>query len=88
MALGAPPANVLKLVFASTARHVTGGVACGILLSLLLGGMLSKWAEGSVQNPLIFAAATVLLVMTAALAAFIPARWASLVDPMIALRYE
>ena len=67
---------------------MTGGVACGILLSLLLGGMLSKWAEGSVQNPLIFAAATVLLVMTAALAAFIPARWASLVDPMIALRYE
>jgi len=88
MALGATPANVLKLVFASTARHVTGGVVCGILLSLSLGGMLSKWAEGSVQNPLVFAAATVLLVMTAALAAFIPARRAASVDPMIALRYE
>jgi predicted permease len=88
MALGATPANVLKLVFASTARHVTGGVVCGVLLSLSLGGMLSKWAEGSVQNPLVFAAVTVLLVMTAALAAFIPARRAASVDPMIALRYE
>src|SRR5208283_5949572 len=88
MALGATPRRVLKLVFASTARDVIGGVLCGVLLSVFLRGILSKWAEGSLQNPFLFAAATILLVATSALAAFIPARRASSVDPMIALRYE
>jgi len=88
MALGATPGSVLGLVFATTGRDVIGGVVCGILLSLFSSKVLSKWAEGSVQNPLVFAAVTLLMVAAAALAAFIPARRASLVDPMIALRYE
>jgi hypothetical protein len=88
MALGATPRGVLRLVFASTARDVIGGVLCGVLLSIFLSKILSKWAEGSSQSPLLFAAATLLLVATSALAAFIPARRASSVDPMIALRYE
>jgi predicted permease len=88
MALGATPVSVLKLVFASTAREVIGGISCGVVLSLASNKMLAKWAEASTQSPVIFAAATVLLAMTAALAAFIPARRASAVDPMIALRYE
>jgi len=49
---------------------------------------LSKWAEGSAHNPVVFAAVTLLLVVTSALAALIPARRASSVDPMEALRYE
>jgi predicted permease len=88
MALGASPRRVLRLVFASTARDVIGGVLCGVLLSIFLRGVLARWAEGSSQNPFLFAAATLLLVATSALAAFIPARRASSVDPMIALRYE
>jgi ABC-type antimicrobial peptide transport system permease subunit len=88
MALGATPLGVLKLVFASTAREVIGGLLCGVLLSLFLERTLSKFAESSAQNPFLFAAATLLLVMTSALAAFIPARRASAVDPMVALRYE
>jgi len=88
MALGATPVRVVKLVFASTAREVTGGFLCGVLLSVWLGGVLKQWAEGSVQNPLLFAGATLLLATTSALAAFIPARRASSVDPMTALRYE
>jgi ABC-type antimicrobial peptide transport system permease subunit len=79
---------LLQLVFASTAREVTGGLFCGVLLSLLLERTLSKWAEVSAQDPFLFAAATLLLVMTSALAAFIPALRASSVDPMIALRCE
>ena len=88
MALGATPGQVLRIVFASTARNVGGGLACGLLLSLMLGGILSKWAEGSAHNPVIFAAVTLLLVLTSVLAALIPARKAYSVDPMEALRYE
>ncbi len=88
MALGATPVGVLQLVFASTAREVAGGLCCGVILSLLLQRTLSNLAESSAQNPFLFAAATLLLVTTSALAAFIPARRASSVDPMIALRYE
>jgi putative ABC transport system permease protein len=88
MALGAKRRQVLQLVFASTARNVIGGVICGLLLSLTLSKFLSKWAEGSAHDPVLFAAVTLLLVLTAALAALIPARRASSVDPMVALRYE
>ena len=88
MALGATRGHLLQLVFASSARNVIAGLATGILLSIMLSGILSKWAEGSVHHPLVFAAVTLLLVATSALAALIPARRASSVDPMDALRYE
>jgi predicted permease len=88
MALGATRGHVLRLVFRSIARSVGGGLACGLLLSLLSKGLLSQWAEGSASNPIAFAAVTLLLVLTSALAAFLPARRASSVDPMNALRYE
>jgi ABC-type antimicrobial peptide transport system permease subunit len=88
MALGATRGSVVTLVLASTATHVLGGIVCGVVLSLFSGRVLSKWAEGSVHNPLIFTAVTLALIVTAALAAFIPARRASSVDPMAALRYE
>jgi predicted permease len=88
MALGARRGHVLWIVFGSTARNVIGGLACGVLLSLLFSRVLSKWAEGSAHNPLVFAAVTLLLALTSALATLIPARRASSVDPMDALRYE
>jgi ABC-type lipoprotein release transport system permease subunit len=55
---------------------------------LLSAKILSTWAEGSSHNPLLVAAVTLLLIITAALAAFIPARRASSVEPMAALRYD
>ena len=88
MALGATRGQVLQLVFTSSARNVIGGIVCGLLLSLMLSGILAKWAEGSTHNPLLFAAVTLLLVLTSALAALLPAHRASSVDPMDALRYE
>jgi putative ABC transport system permease protein len=88
MALGATRGQVLQLVLTSTARNVVAGLACGVLLSLLLSRILSRWAEGSEHNPQVFVAVMLLLLLTSALAAFIPARRASSVDPMDALRYE
>jgi putative ABC transport system permease protein len=88
MALGATPAGIVRLVFASTAWEVASGLFCGVVLSLLLNGALKKWAEGSSQTPLLVAAAILLLVATSVLAAVIPARRAATVDPMTALRYD
>ena len=88
MALGASRWQVLQLVFATTARNVMGGVVCGLLLSLILSRVLSKFAVGSAHDPLAFAGVTLLLVLISALAALIPTRRASSIDPMEALRYE
>jgi len=74
MALGATRGQVLHLVLRSIAPSVLGGLACGLLLTLLSKDILSKWAEGSVANPLAFAAVTLLLVLTSAAAALLPAR--------------
>ena len=84
MAMGAMLGQVLRLVFTSTARTVIGGV----ILSLALSKFLVRWAEGSVHTPWMFAGVTLLLLVAAVVAAFIPARRASTVDPMNALRYE
>jgi predicted permease len=88
MALGATPARVVRLVFASTAWEVAAGLACGLVLSLSLSGALKKWAEGSSQTPLLIAAAVLLLFATSVLASVIPARRAAAVDPMKALRSD
>ena len=88
MALGAMRGQVLKLVIASIARNVIGGITGGLLLSLGLSRFMSKWVDGSAHTPLFFTAVTLLLVLTSALAAFIPALRASSIDPMEALRYE
>jgi putative ABC transport system permease protein len=88
MALGATRGHVLQLVLRSIARSVGGGLAFGLLLSLLSKDLLSKWADGSTANPIASAAVTLLLVLTSAAAALLPARRASSADPMDALRYE
>ena len=88
MALGATRGQVVQLVLRSILRTVAAGLACGLVLSLISKDILSKWAEGSVTNPWAFATVTLLLMLTSASAALLPARRASSVDPMEALRYE
>jgi predicted permease len=88
MALGAQSIDVLKVVFESTVVSVGTGLAAGIVLTLALNNLLAGWAEGSSRDVLVLLGATVLLAVVTAVAAAAPARRASTVDPMTALRYE
>ena len=88
MALGAQPRDVLRVVFASAVVSVGSGLIAGVILTLSLSNVLAKWAAGSSRDILILLGTTVLLTFVAALACAVPARRASSVDPMQALRYE
>ncbi len=88
MALGAQRGHVLHIVFNSMAVSVAGGVVGGLALAFALNKVMAHWAEGSVRDPLLLMGATVLLGVVAAIACAIPARRASLVDPMTALRCD
>jgi putative ABC transport system permease protein len=89
MALGAQPQDILRHVVNHMALLVTAGMAVGLAaaygLSRLLGSML--YEVGS-ADPRAFAGASFLLGMVAALAAYLPARRATQIDPVVALRYE
>lgn len=88
MALGAQRGHVLHIVFTSILAAVGGGVVAGLVLALAMNKVVAQWAEGSSRDPLMLVGATVLLGAVAALACLIPARRASKVEPMEALRYE
>jgi len=90
MALGAERADVLRLVIRAGLRLVTAGIAIGLLVSVLLGRAIEAELAYGVKSydPLTLAGTTLLLVVTGALACWIPARRAARVDPMVALRYE
>ncbi len=88
MALGAGQSDVLRTVFASAVGSVGGGLLAGVVLSLAFNQVLARWAEGSSRDILVLFGATALLTIVAALACAAPARRASAVDPMTALRYE
>jgi predicted permease len=89
MALGAVPGNVLRLVLGNGLRTLTVGTVIGLGGALALTRTLrSLLFDVSPEDPLTFAAVAVLLAGIALLAAFIPARRATKVDPMLALRHE
>jgi putative ABC transport system permease protein len=89
MALGARPADVLRMVLREGTTLVALGVVLGIAASLILTRLLEGMVYGvKVRDPLIFAAVNVLLVVVSLAACYIPARRATRVDPLEALRYE
>jgi predicted permease len=88
MALGAGRTHVLRLVFASTALSVGGGMVSGVVLSLALKGVLARWSEGSSMDAGIVLAVAALLLAAATAACVLPAYRASSIDPVTALRYE
>ncbi len=88
MALGARRADLLRIVFRSALGSMGAGIFAGVILSLLLNQVFAKWAQGSTRDPVILLAGTILLSLVCGLACAIPARRASKVDPVIALRSE
>ena len=88
MALGAQHADVLRMVLRAASVSLGAGIFAGIVLSLALSQIIAKWAPGNPRDPFILVAGTILLGLVSGLACTIPARRASKVDPMIALRSE
>ena len=88
MALGAQPRQVLCIVFLSTLRSLGGGILVGLALTLFMNAILARWGQGNSRDPIILLAGTLLLSFVAAAACLVPARRASKVDPMTALRFE
>jgi putative ABC transport system permease protein len=80
---------VLRLVIGQGLMLVVGGVAVGIAGALVLTRLLSTLLFGiRPTDPLAFAAAPILLILTAIVASYLPARRASRVDPGVALRAQ
>jgi predicted permease len=88
MALGARRGDLLRIVFRSALGSLGAGIFVGVALSLALSQVIAKWAQGNPRDPGILLAGTILLGLVSGLACAIPARRASKVDPMIAVRCE
>jgi len=89
MALGARPIDVLRLVLGQGARLALLGAALGVASALALTRLMASLLFGiSPTDPATFVLTALLLPAVAVLASFVPARRATRVDPMIALRAE
>jgi predicted permease len=89
MALGAQRNNVLQMVLAQGVRLIVPGVAIGIAAAMLVSYLMRSMLFGIHSwDPVIFVAVTVVLAVVTLAASYVPARAATKVDPMVALRYE
>jgi putative ABC transport system permease protein len=89
IALGATSGDVLRMLLGQGMRTILVGVAIGIAGSFALTQTLKSLLFGlTATDPVTFGGVTLLLVTVALLAGYIPARRATKVDPMVALRYE
>ena len=89
MALGAQTRDVLRLIVRQGMAPVVGGLAMGIVATFVLGRLIAaQLYQVSAHNPLLLVGAVMLLAITALLACLLPARRATHVNPVQALRAE
>jgi putative ABC transport system permease protein len=89
MALGAGRGDVLKLVLGRSLLLIGAGLVVGLGGSLALTRFIASQLWGiTATDPATFVTVSLLLVLVALMATFVPARRATRVDPMVALRYE
>jgi len=89
MALGAEPSGILRLILSDSLRLIAMGMAIGLPVALAVSRLVSKMLfDLSPADPVSLTAALIIVVGIALLAAYLPARRATKVDPMVALRYE
>jgi predicted permease len=89
MALGAKPSEIMEMVLREGALLTFLGLMIGLSVSLGLTRLLSSFLFGVRPNdPLTFALATIFLILVSLMACYMPARRATRVDPIVALRYE
>jgi ABC-type antimicrobial peptide transport system permease subunit len=89
MALGAQPSTVLNLVVGEGLKLAAAGLVVGLIGSVLGVRVLSSLLFNvSTYDPVTFVVVSLVLIVTGGLACYIPARRATRVDPLIALRFE
>ena len=89
MALGASPSGILQMILRQGLLPVLAGVLLGVVVAFGLSRALASQFYGVAPNdPATFAGAAILVILVACLACGIPARRATRVDPLVALRYE
>jgi predicted permease len=86
MALGAQRGNVLLLTLKSTAGTTGVGLLLGILLSIALSDSVQKWTESSMRDASVLTVIALVFLCASAVACVLPARRATRIDPMVALR--
>jgi predicted permease len=89
LALGAHPGQILRMIFRQGVLVVVPGIVVGVLAAFAIARLAGGFLVGvTPTDPVTYAGVTLMVALVALAASYIPARRATKVDPMVALRYE